>query len=176
MEFWTKIASLSRDHGLRFLVIGGHAVAAHGYERTTRDVDVLVCKEQAAAWRAALEKSGYTLHSDGITFLQYNPPPGETWPVDLMLVNRQTFEGMWAEAIESHIGQARLFMVSLPHLLALKLFALKEERRHRSLKDMDDLLNLLEINRVKVKDAWFHELVLKYGTAELYEKIVHALG
>jgi predicted nucleotidyltransferase len=29
------------DEGVRFVVIGGHAVSAHGYERATHDVDIV---------------------------------------------------------------------------------------------------------------------------------------
>ena len=35
------------DAGLDFVVIGGHAVGAHGYERATRDVDIVFSTEAA---------------------------------------------------------------------------------------------------------------------------------
>ena len=30
------------EHGVRFLVVGGHAVAAHGHPRLTKDLDIWV--------------------------------------------------------------------------------------------------------------------------------------
>lgn len=32
------------DHGVEYLLIGGYALAAHGYQRATTDIDVLVAK------------------------------------------------------------------------------------------------------------------------------------
>jgi hypothetical protein len=39
--------------GVRFVVIGGHAVAAHGYERATRDVDIVFSPDAASCERLA---------------------------------------------------------------------------------------------------------------------------
>ena len=39
--------------GVRFVVIGGHAVAAHGYERATRDIDIVFSTDQASCERFA---------------------------------------------------------------------------------------------------------------------------
>ena len=38
---------------VRFVVIGGHAVAAHGYERATRDVDIVFSTDRANCERFA---------------------------------------------------------------------------------------------------------------------------
>ena len=39
------------DHGVRFLLVVGYAVRFHGYERGTKDVDVLVSNDGANAKR-----------------------------------------------------------------------------------------------------------------------------
>jgi hypothetical protein len=51
------------DAGARFVVVGGYAVAFHGYPRATKDLDVLVQAEPENARRvyAALEKFGAPL-------------------------------------------------------------------------------------------------------------------
>jgi hypothetical protein len=176
MELWEKITGLAERAGLKFVVIGGHAVAAHGYERTTRDADLLVCRDDADRWFQALLATGYSQHHRGTNFIQFNPGAGDPWPLDLMLVNQSTFEKTLAEAELRPYGKTRVPVVSLRHLLALKLFALKNQPSHRVLKDMDDLLNLLQANRVNAKEAWFRELALKYGSLEIYERVAHALG
>ena len=40
----------SNELGLKFLLIGGHAVGQHGYGRMTEDVDLLICADDKAAW------------------------------------------------------------------------------------------------------------------------------
>lgn len=41
------------EANVRFVVIGGHAVAAHGYERATRDVDIVFSTERENCERFA---------------------------------------------------------------------------------------------------------------------------
>lgn len=41
------------EAGVRFVVIGGHAVAAHGYERATRDVDIVFSTDRENCERFA---------------------------------------------------------------------------------------------------------------------------
>ncbi len=41
------------DANVNFVVIGGHAVAAHGYERATRDVDIVFSTERDSCERMA---------------------------------------------------------------------------------------------------------------------------
>ena len=39
---WSEFLSLLISHRVRFVLVGGHAVAAHGEPRLTEDLDVLV--------------------------------------------------------------------------------------------------------------------------------------
>ena len=65
-------------HGVDFLVVGAHALAAHGYVRATKDLDVWVRPSSGNAGRviAALESFGAPTYSvtaadfatPGITF------------------------------------------------------------------------------------------------------------
>jgi hypothetical protein len=51
------------DHGVEYLVIGGHAVAYHGYPRATADLDVWVAvsPSNAACLVAALTAFGFAV-------------------------------------------------------------------------------------------------------------------
>ncbi|MCX7825414.1 MAG: nucleotidyl transferase AbiEii/AbiGii toxin family protein [Verrucomicrobiae bacterium] len=175
MDAVGNLVSVAASRGLKFLLVGGHAVAMHGYGRTTKDVDILVCKDDRDQWLEIMTASGWALHHDGGTFLQFRPSAGDGWPVDLMLVNAATFGKMLADSITAQLDAATVPVVSLNHLLALKLFALKQKQSHRAVKDMDDLLNLILKNGVDARSAAFRELVEKYGDAKLYKKICQAI-
>src|SRR5215218_7620893 len=56
-------------HGVEFLVVGAHALAAHGYVRATKDLDVWVRTnpENAARIMAALKAFGAPTHSVAAT-------------------------------------------------------------------------------------------------------------
>jgi len=59
-DFKEFIQSLN-DNGVRYLVVGGYAVAFHGYPRYTKDFDVWIemSAENAARMVAALEQFGF---------------------------------------------------------------------------------------------------------------------
>jgi predicted nucleotidyltransferase len=58
--------------GVEFVVIGGHAVSAHGYERATRDVDIVFSTDPASCERfvEVLDALGASIQIADI------PPPG----------------------------------------------------------------------------------------------------
>jgi hypothetical protein len=56
-DFVEMLSALS-DAGADYLVIGAHALAAHGYARGTRDLDIWVRptpQNAARVWRALVE-------------------------------------------------------------------------------------------------------------------------
>lgn len=58
---WSEFLSALKRHGVRFLLVGAHALAAHGRPRATQDLDVLVAPTTANARRvvAALAEFGF---------------------------------------------------------------------------------------------------------------------
>ncbi len=58
---WSEFISLLSDHGVRFLIVGAHAVAANGRPRATQDLDVWVQPTEDNARRlcAALVDFGF---------------------------------------------------------------------------------------------------------------------
>lgn len=172
MAPFDRISKLASSRQLPFLLIGGHAVAAHGYGRTTVDVDLLIRKHDRQSWLDELSGLGYRLYHDGVSFLQLSAAEKGNWPLDLMLVDEATFEGMWAEAISTVLDDIQLKIPSLRHLLALKLHALKSMPPHRLLKDLQDVASLIKANGLDARDESFRELVLKYGDNNVYDKIL----
>jgi hypothetical protein len=58
---WHEFLRALKRHGVRFLLVGGHALAAHGRPRFTQDLDVLVDPTPANARRvsAAIADFGF---------------------------------------------------------------------------------------------------------------------
>jgi hypothetical protein len=170
------IATRAAEKGLRFLLAGGHAVIAHGYPRNTFDIDLIIRRTDQEPWTDLAGILGYRPFREGPTFLQFNPPNPQTLPLDLMLVSDDTFAKLMAEAVPAPAiaGGARL--VSLEHLLALKCHAIKHGHPGRIVKDTDDVIQLIQVNRLDVNDARIRALFLKHGTTELYEKIRSVCG
>src|SRR5712671_5267439 len=121
MDILDALSRKSRDAGLRFLVIGGHAVIAHGHPRFTKDMDLLICKLDREKWISVLGELGFALWRDGGIFLQFQAPADDEWPIDLMLVNTETFTKLVAQSCEATISTVPVRIPSLEHLLALKI-------------------------------------------------------
>jgi hypothetical protein len=53
-----RLAEYLRDEQVEYALIGGYAIAAHGYNRFSEDIDILVepSAKNAARWIRALQK------------------------------------------------------------------------------------------------------------------------
>lgn len=174
MNLFESIEQLAKQKGLSFVVIGGLAVIEHGYPRTTTDFDLLVVTDSREPWHELLLSLGYKLTNEKGTFRQYAAGEIGPMPVDLMFVNKPTFAGIQSAARTVTIEGARLPFVSLEHLLMLKLHALKYSHLGRFLKDFDDVIRLVEVNKIDLRSPLIRDLFLKYGNADLYGKICRA--
>ena len=144
---------------LRFLVIGGYAVNAHGYSRTTIDIDFLVRREDRALWMARLCQRGCAILREADVFMQFTQERGTA--IDLMLVRDETFEQFWTASEERTAMGVLVRVPSLDHLIALKLHALKQQLAQRTFKDADDVESLVRMNKLDLQSPRYEQLFLK---------------
>jgi predicted nucleotidyltransferase len=171
MNFFARLSEVSREQSLSFLIIGGHAVNAHGFTRFTKDLDLLIRRADGEKWLVAFKSEGYEVVHDGGNFLQLSATANDAPPVDCMLVNESTFSQMKAASQETQIQGIPFLIPCLDHLLALKLHALKHGPSHRGYKDLVDVLSLVDANRIDVRSDKFRLLCNKYGDEKIYERI-----
>lgn len=156
---------------LRFLIIGGYAVGAHGHTRSTFDVDFLVRRGERDAWVSRLLGAGLHLFGETRAFAQFTQPQGGD-SLDLMFVDDSTFELMWRASEERNYGGSLARIPSLDHLLALKLHALKQALPHRTSKDAEDVEMLVRRNNLNLHEPHYEQLFLTYGNREIYDTIL----
>ena len=168
------IGTITKNPDLAFLIVGGHAVIAHGYPRNTVDLDFLIRKTDRAAWVDELLKLGYEARHEHDNFIQFASKRGLI-DVDLMLVNDTTFAAMQAAAKPTEFGGVSAKVPSLEHLIALKLHVLKQELRHRMLGDLDDVINLILANQVDIRSEKWRQLFEKYGSLAFYDQVLNAI-
>jgi len=171
-----QIANRAKSRGLPCLLCGGHAVIVHGHARTTFDIDLLIQRSARTPWISLLNELRYQIFHEGPSFLQFTGTGDTVFPVDLMFVSDGTFSKMTAEAATLRLGGSDIAVVSLIHLLALKCHAVRHGHPGRILKDADDLIQLIQINRLDVDAPHVRELILKHGTGELYDKLRKVCG
>ncbi len=168
MELGQLVTLGHQEPGLPFLIIGGHAVAAHGYSRTTLDTDILIPADDHSYWKERLEQTGLQLVNKSSSFAQYSAQHGMSG-MDLMLVKRETFQPMWEASESTVFGLAQARVPCLNHLLALKLHVLKQGHADRTMKDATDVEMLVRKRGLNLRSQEYEQLFLKYGTREIYE-------
>lgn len=159
-----------------FVVIGGHAMSAHGVSRQTGDIDLLVPRKDREKWIELLSQLRYKTFQDDSRFARFKPSTIAEWPIDLMFVDDTTFDKIYHESFLSEFGYSSAHVASALHMVTLKTHALKYTQEHRSFKDYNDLINLLRKYNKLVSFSQLREICLKYGSEELFDRLKKDLG
>jgi aminoglycoside-2''-adenylyltransferase len=133
---------LLRAHEVEYLLIGGYAVAYHGYPRATQDLDIWIAINSANAARmtAVLREFGFdTANLSADLFLQDNKiirmgiPPMR---IEVMTtISGVSFAECYAAKVTGMMDSEPVSIISLHHLKLNK----HASGRH---KDLDDLEHL----------------------------------
>jgi hypothetical protein len=62
------------SHNVRFLIVGGYALAAHGHPRYTKDLDIWVWTDPSNAERIVKSLKGFGFDGLGLTALDFQEP------------------------------------------------------------------------------------------------------
>ena len=140
-DFKEFIESLN-DNGVRYLVVGGYAVALHGYPRYTKDIDIWVemTSENASNILKALEQFGFgSLGVNAADFtvpdqmLQLGYPPGR---IDLLTtLPGVEFSECYASRTTVEVDGVSVDFIDLENLKKNK----KATGRHQDLADLENL-------------------------------------
>lgn len=152
-------------------MIGGFAVNYYKVSRQTADIDFLITKEDFEKLSPLLEKEGFRKDYEQEVFARLFGSSSYLMDADFMFVDKDTLDKIIKEGKEISIAGQKFMVPSLNHLIALKLHAVRYNPRIREYKDLPDIIQLVRINKLDVKDSEFKDLCLKYGTEELYNKI-----
>lgn len=168
-----EIVKRARGEELPCLVVGGHAVILYQIPRFTRDLDFLIPEEAVDRWLDFLLRLSYSVFHRTGAFIQLEPAtPGSLPPVDLMLVDKQTWGKLVAEAQEREAGEGLSLPVPHPwHLIAMKLAAAKSATRRSSAVDWSDILELLQTCKIDLGDPEFQKVVIQFGGEEALQRM-----
>ncbi len=176
MDFFRELNNKIFNTNLKYLVIGGYAINKYGYSRFTADIDLLIKKTDLILWQEIIGNFGYKQYFATEAFVQFSCSRQGCLPIDLMLVDDSTFEKLDKAAKSVTFGIAEAKIPSIFDLIALKLHALKQGQKHRQLKDYDDIIQIVRLNNIDSKSSEFINLCNKYGSSEIYEKIIKELS
>jgi len=139
-----EFIELLNKNRVRYLVVGGYAVALHGYPRYTKDLDVWIelTPENASNLLKALEQFGFGsldlkqddfLEADQVIQLGY--PPNR---IDIMTSLKElTFKDCFNSRLKVEIEGVQINFIDIDNLK-------KNKRASGRLQDLADLENLEE--------------------------------
>jgi hypothetical protein len=114
-------------HHVEFLVVGAHALAAHGHVRATKDLDVWVRPEPSNARRVVAALAAFGAPTDNIAEADF-AQPGVTFqigvaPVRIDIITQVdglTFGPSWQSRVASDYGGEPVFVISREDFLRNK--------------------------------------------------------
>ena len=124
---FSDLLSTFNAHGVEYLVVGAHALAAHGHVRATKDLDVWVRPSAANATLVmrALAAFGAPLHdlsvsdlsSPGLIF-QIGVPPVR---IDVITaIDGVEFSEAWPSRVQANLGGVEVTVLSRDDLIKNK--------------------------------------------------------
>lgn len=129
-------------HDVEYLIVGAHALAAHGHVRATKVMDVWVRPEQSNAQKVlrALSEFGAPLSDLTVddlsrkeTIFQIGLPPLR---IDVITdIDGVEFAEAWPDRLETSFGGVPAFVISRRHLITNK----KTAARLQDLADVEQL-------------------------------------
>ncbi|HEY0483008.1 MAG TPA: hypothetical protein VGD37_36055 [Kofleriaceae bacterium] len=139
---WTEFLCALIAHRVRFVMIGGHAVAAHGEPRLTEDLDVFVEPTAANARRvrAALVDFGFGAAAPSLKLLAARDKVfmlgRKPWRVDILTgIDGVSFREAWA-------GRVKVAFVASPLFVIGRRALIKNKRAAGRAKDLSDVEQL----------------------------------
>ena len=158
----SKLARSLDKAGIDYCVMGGNALHAHGYERATVDVDVLMTKEGLAKFVETHVGRGYAPRFQGAKTKFRNT--ADDVPIDILLTGAYPGEGQTEISFpepkeisyeEAFFGvkdsEQIIRMVDLKNLINFKLASYKDLPRER-IQDYVDVRMLIQNNPLDAEE------------------------
>jgi predicted nucleotidyltransferase len=157
------------------ILIGGFAINFYNVVRQTVDIDFLITKNDFEKILPALHVQGYKVMRQSEVFANLESSDRHLLALDYMFIDQDVFGKILKDGRKVQIAKGKFTIPSLNHLIALKLHSIKGNPK-RELKDLPDIVGLIENNGVDVRSKSFEQLCLKYGNPGLLEKIRNFFG
>lgn len=137
-----EFLQLLNDENVQYVIVGGYAVAFHGYVRITQDIDLFYrnTEKNIKKIQNALLKFGIPTTSEQLiefqdigSIIRMGIPP-----VKIEMINAISgllFNEVWKNRVAGHYGTVPVNFISYDHLLINK----RESGRPKDIADFDEL-------------------------------------
>ncbi|MBA2431728.1 MAG: hypothetical protein H0V56_06380 [Chthoniobacterales bacterium] len=169
-EFVTVIKAAAA-RGLPSLLIGANAVILSGHTRSTTDLDLLVPEDKRSEWLDLMRELGFRFFHGTEAFVQLEAGHRGGAPVDLMFVERATWNRLIEGARVVDLGGEPVLLPRPEFLVALKLHSASSPTRSKPATDWEDIRQIVRICGLDPEEQSFRDLILRYGGADALQRI-----
>ena len=131
---WTEFLSALISHRVRFVIVGGHAVAGHGEPRLTEDLDVFVERSPANARRIRETLVSFGFGDVAPTLTELARPHKvfmlgrKPWRIDILTsIDGVSFEQAWKTRVKAEFAVSPLYVIGRAMLVKNKRAAGREK-------------------------------------------------
>ncbi|MBS0661124.1 MAG: nucleotidyl transferase AbiEii/AbiGii toxin family protein [Verrucomicrobia bacterium] len=162
------LAQAQRRGELRFLVIGGRGLVAHGIQRFTKDLDLAIATSDLPALESILQGLGFATDAVMSQFVRFRHRDLAVPPIDVMRMSPATFERAWQSSRSFSGTEDGPRAPGLEVFVAMKLLAMRNQPDRRS-KDLLDLEELLRSGTEPLTRASLQALCERFGVPGDFE-------
>jgi len=154
------------------LMIGGLAMNQYGFVRATSDVDFMMVGDDLPVMRTCMMETGFQniVVRDNVVFFRR---PGINVRVDFLQIDRDTMNKLWVRSQEARVGDHIVHIPAPFDMIAMKLFALKQDWPRRMVKDVPDILFLIKTRNMNL-DRDIKPLAQEFADDAIYGRIYEA--
>ena len=167
-EYLKKIHHLLSQEGIDFAIIGGLALGAHGVQRFTNDIDILIDGTDRLRLKQLMLKSGFHIFAESTEIIQFS---GDI-AVDVLCANRPISLSMLSDA--KLYPALNIKVVGPEQIIGLKIQAYCNDPK-RIFRDKADIAALIEKNqnldwiKIKAYADLFEQWPTMLSLRELYQ-------
>lgn len=160
---------------LDYMIIGGYAASFWGTPRFTADLDYVVVDSQLGLVNEVMAKLNYELvfQHPRDSFAHFKASTSSAaFRIDFMFVNADTWAKLKSASSLGDFGGAEPYPVVGPiHLIAMKLHAASQSDRLEYLKDLQDIVAIMQRQNISYETLDKEGILTKYGKREIIEKL-----
>ena len=167
-----ELAERFREREVRYGLTGGYAVAIHGHQRTTVDLDFLVDRDDLEKVDQILRDMGYEIVHRSENVSQFTSSKEELGEIDFIHAFRKASMKMLERA-----GAEKLFpegppivVLKVEDVIGLKIQAIANAPHRRS-QDLADIQNLVEVHRESIDWELIQDYCALFGMMDVAEKL-----
>lgn len=168
-EFAHSLYQAFEREGIPLLLAGGWAVCHHGYTRYTNDIDWICSRADETRALNLMHSLGFEIVFETMATRFHHKKHFDLLPVDLLWVSAETFSKM--ATTDQRTGKhAEMPVIDFESLLAMKLFALKDDKE-RDGKDLLDIRLLLKENNRAITEEHLREICERFAGPDAYNLV-----